>query len=651
MIVRFITSNHRRASGNSCTIGNSRTIGNSCASMPTMASLLQGLWLMLVLYVSCCVADGPSVHRLDSHYQRCEPITIKICKDMRYNMTRMPNYVGQDNQMEAEARIQDFQPLLQTNCSGLLKFFLCSLYAPMCTELVGETLNIPACRSMCLQVKAKCEPILLSFSFEWPEMLACDKLPEKSDPRNNLCMAAPNTTEEVEIDASTLSGTKYENLEKNLDKLDPSNPWKKMIKEKQKSRTQPDTSTQPDHSCPQRFVRVDNIPKSNNTCAPLCNVDVLFRQEDKDFAQIWMLVWASVCCFSTLLTVTTFAVDTSRFKYPERPIIFLSVCYLIQTIAYMIRAGTGPDAVSCDISHDGRPFRILEGLESAWCIIIFLLLYYFGMASSVWWVVLTITWYLAAGRKWGQEAIEALSSYFHLAAWTIPAVKTIIILTMRRVDGDEVTGMCYVGNQDPVALTAFVLVPLILYLIAGFVFILAGFAAMFRIRNDLKQDGTNTNIRKLEKLMAKIGVFSILYTVPATCVIGCHFYERINFRKWQKQAMNSPCPADSPPSSTSPGHRCPLEQSIPTVEIYMLKLFMSLVIGITSGMWIWSGKTVASWKKFCSRSFTRRKSNNFNAEYHPAPVIMLKNSQPNVSKAPSHSGNGPTTTKVIASRV
>ncbi|KAK0041803.1 frizzled-9 [Biomphalaria pfeifferi] len=582
---------------------------------------------------------------------------------MRYNMTSMPNYVGQDNQIEAEARIQDFQPLVQTNCSRLLKFFLCSLYAPMCTELVDETLNIPACRSMCLQVKAKCEPILLSFNFKWPEMLACDKLPEKSDPRNNLCMAAPNVTEEPEQESGHVSGPRLEVLEKDLDKLDintMNKDWK-YLKDKYKNQTpQPAMTTDKPREgeqgashnpCPQRYVYIDNIPKSNMTCAPSCKVDVLFRQEDKDFAQIWMIVWASLCCLSTLLTVTTFAVDTSRFKYPERPIIFLSVCYLIQTFAYIIRIATGPESVSCDVTQEGKSFRILEGLESTWCIIVFLLLYFFGMASAVWWVVLTITWFLAAGRKWGQEAIEALSSYFHLAAWAIPAVKTIIILTMRRVDGDELTGLCYVGNQDPDALTDFIIVPLIIYLIAGFVFIVAGFAAMFRIRNGLKQDGGNTNIRKLEKLMAKIGVFSVLYTVPASCVIGCHFYERINFKKWQQQAKSMPCALDSQVMSSPKGHHdCPLEHSIPTLELYMLKLFMSLAIGITSGMWIWSGKTVSSWKAFCSRKFFRRKSNNFNADYHPAPVILLKNGQPHVAKHGSHSGSH-VTTKVIASRV
>ncbi len=52
------------------------------------------------------------------------------------------------------------------------------------------------------------------------------------------------------------------------------------------------------------------------------------------------------------------------------------------------------------------------------------------MASSIWWVVLTLTWFLAAGLKWGHEAIESNSQYFHLAAWAVPTIKTIAILAM-----------------------------------------------------------------------------------------------------------------------------------------------------------------------------------------------------------------------------
>ena len=82
-------------------------------------------------------------------------------------------------------------------------------------------------------------------------------------------------------------------------------------------------------------------------------------------------------------------------------------------------------------------------------------------------MILTLTWFLAAGLKWGHEAIEMHSSYFHIAAWAIPAVKTIVILIMRLVDADDLTGLCYVGNLQQEALTGFVVAPLATYLLIG----------------------------------------------------------------------------------------------------------------------------------------------------------------------------------------
>jgi frizzled protein 9/10 len=529
---------------------------------------------------------------------------------MKYNMTRMPNLIGHKNQKEAAVTINEFMPLVQIGCSRLLKFFLCSLYAPMCTEQVDDTLVIPVCRSMCLEVKSNCEPVLIKFNFHWPSMLDCGNLPERNDPRQ-LCMEAPSD----EQGSGHGPGD-----DTNLDPY--SSEWWKLLEIlRGKVNSYPYPDFRPDkptikpwythepNECPDRFTRVDkSLGNTNESCAPKCNVDVIFRKDDKKFAEIWMTVWATLCFVATIITVLTFLIDTSRFKYPERPIIFLSMCYAIYSAAFLLRAATGPNAISCDKARNGEEFLIQEGLESTWCIIVFLLLYFFGMASSLWWVVLTFTWFLAAARKWGQEAIESLSSYFHLAAWAVPAIKTIVILTMRRVDGDELTGLCYVGNQDPDAMAGFVLGPLFAYLILGTVFVLAGFCALFRIRKNLKSEGTN--IRKLEKLMAKIGVFSVLYTLPAVCVVGCYFYKYLHLTYWESLAMMYDCRARG--KNVDP---CSLEESIPKVEVFMLQIFMSLVVGITSGMWIWSSKTVDSWRNFCHRSFTRRKSNV--PTYHP----------------------------------
>lgn len=593
--------------------------------------------LSLILALNCGLVPGVR-GQISHRHARCERITIPMCMDMRYNLTRMPNLIGHTNQKDAAIQVHEFTPLVQFGCSRLLRFFLCSQFAPMCTEMGDETLIIPVCRSMCLEVKSKCAPILTKFSFEWPPMLDCSKLPQKDDPKpNNLCMEAPNMTDDPQItDGAGIFDKEKDpadwiNILTKIKVSKPSIGTKRKVGSLDSNKNFPKVPME--KTCPDRFVRVDT-GADNSTCAARCNVDVMFRQADKKFAEYWTVGWASLCCLSTVFTVLTFVIDTSRFKYPERPIIFLSMCYAIYSFAFFIRAITGPNAISCDRTIDGTEFIIQEGLDSTWCIIVFLIMYFFGMASQLWWVILTLTWFLAAGRKWGQEAIETLSSYFHMAAWAIPSIKTIIILTMRKVDGDELTGLCYVGNQDIKALTGFVLAPLIVYLLLGTLFILSGFVSLFRIRNNLKQDGTN--IRKLEKLMAKIGIFSVLYTVPATCVIGCYFYERVNYDVWLTASKLLSCGR-----TEEGGTDCGLTQSIPQVEVYMLKIFMSLVVGITSGMWVWSSKTLNSWKTFFSNRFTRRKSNlggSGNIGYHPAPVIVMKSHHgPKVSSKSSGS--------------
>nr|CAD7461960.1 unnamed protein product [Timema tahoe] len=111
-------------------------------------------------------------------------------------------------------------------------------------------------------------------------------------------------------------------------------------------------------------------------------------------------------------------------------------------IAYVIGFAAG-DSISCnepfppplDLPRLPMVSTIAQGTKQNWCTILFMVLYFFSMASSIWWVVLTLTWFLAAGLKWGHEAIEANSQYFHLAAWAVPAIKTITILAMGKIEG------------------------------------------------------------------------------------------------------------------------------------------------------------------------------------------------------------------------
>ncbi|XP_055056888.2 frizzled-9 [Misgurnus anguillicaudatus] len=546
---------------------------------PNIVTMVNCIKIVILLFLFAIAGNTLEIGGYDIEHGRpakCEPITIPMCQGIGYNMTRMPNFLKYESQEEAGIKLNEFASLVAYGCDVHLRFFLCSLYVPMCADQVSAT--IPACRPMCEQARQRCSPIMKQFSFGWPDSLDCSKLPTNNDP-NALCIEAPENDTQPET--------------KKGEGMLPVPPRSK----------QPTAgsghSSSSSRSC-DNSEKFQYVEKSES-CAPRCSstVDVYWSRQDKDFAFIWMVVWSTLCFISTAFTVLTFLLDPQRFQYPERPIIFLSMCYNVYSVAFIIRSVSGAENIACD-RENGELYIIQEGLESTGCTIVFLILYYFGMASSIWWVILTLTWFLAAGRKWGHEAIEAHSSYFHMAAWGIPAVKTIVILTMRKVAGDELTGLCYVGSMDTNALTGFVLIPLSCYLIVGTSFILTGFVALFHIRKIMKTGGTNTE--KLEKLMVKIGVFSILYTVPATIVIICYFYERLNMEYWKFQALESKC-------TSFPGRRsedCSLDSSVPTVAVFMLKIFMSLVVGITSGVWVWSSKTLQTWQGLCNRRMATR---------------------------------------------
>lgn len=121
------------------------------------------------------------------HHNRCEPITISICKNIPYNMTIMPNLIGHTKQEEAGLEVHQFAPLVKIGCSDDLQLFLCSLYVPVCTILERP---IPPCRSLCESARV-CEKLMKTYNFNWPENLECSKFPVHGG--EDLCVAE-NTT-------------------------------------------------------------------------------------------------------------------------------------------------------------------------------------------------------------------------------------------------------------------------------------------------------------------------------------------------------------------------------------------------------------------------------------------------------------------------
>lgn len=489
----------------------------------------------------------------------CEEVTIPMCQNVGYNLTYMPNMFNHGTQAEAALEVHQFWPLVEIKCSPDLRFFLCSMYAPVCDRQYMQ--ELPPCKTLCERARKGCAPLMRQYGFRWPERMDCSSFPEMGD-ENKLCMDR-NITEDGE-------GTSEKDV---LDSR--AKPSKPTLSANCCTCRPPFVSTVSHRHSAGKVISIGGVSQ----CGLACN-RTYFSTDQDSFSSFWIGLWAVLCFLSTAITVATFLVDMQRFKYPERPIIFLSACYLMVSLGYIIRFIAGFEKVACD--SNGLMRYQTSGPAS--CTIVFLLIYFFSMASSLWWVILAFTWFLAAGMKWSNEAITNYAQYYHVVAWLIPAVQSITVLALSTIDGDPVSGICFVGTQNLQSLLVFVIIPLVVFLVFGTSFLISGFYSLIRIRKILRKHG-GTKTDKLEKLMIRIGVFSVLYTVPATICVACHFYEFVNRGKWEKSVTCSEC------------H----EQVKPDHSVFIIKYFMALVVGITSGFWIWSGKTIESWRKFYIR--------------------------------------------------
>ncbi|KAB5587184.1 hypothetical protein PHYPO_G00010000 [Pangasianodon hypophthalmus] len=541
-----------------------------------MERYLSGIYLLLLALLTLRRSSGATAKELS-----CQEIAVPLCKGIGYNYTYMPNQFNHDTQDEAGLEVHQFWPLVEIQCSADLRFFLCSMYTPICLEDYKKPL--PPCRSVCERARAGCAPLMRQYGFPWPDRMRCELLPVQGNP-DTLCMDYNRT------DATTAAPV----LPKPTGYPGRAHGGGRGASGGHAKRKPAPQPCEAGCQCRAPMVRVSserhplyNRVKTGRTpnCAMPCH-NPFFTPDERAFTAFWIGLWSVLCFVSTFATVATFLIDMERFKYPERPIIFLSACYMFVSVGYIVRLIAGHERVACSREHDVEHVHY-ETTGPALCTVVFLLIYFFGMASSIWWVILSLTWFLAAGMKWGNEAIASYSQYFHLAAWLIPSMKSIAVLALSSVDGDPVAGICYVGNQNLDNLRGFVLAPLLIYLCIGAMFLLAGFVSLFRIRSVIKQGGTKTD--KLEKLMIRIGVFTVLYTVPAAVIVACYFYEQHNRQRWET-AHNCACALDRERDAERPDY-----------AVFMLKYFMCLAVGITSGVWVWSGKTVESWRALCAR--------------------------------------------------
>ncbi|MEE6463367.1 hypothetical protein FKM82_005883 [Ascaphus truei] len=487
----------------------------------------------------------------------CEPITVPRCMGMSYNMTFFPNLMEHYDQDSAALRMEPFLPLLNLHCSPDVHTFLCRAFVPACTEPIHVTLP---CRSLCERVYSDCKQLIDTFGITWPQELDCDRL------------------EDCERTRAIASG----------EILDPGGTHNPPEKFNRNYGFWCPSHLKTSHGTAYKFLGVDQ-------CAPPCP-NMYFTKEDLDFAKNFIGIISIICLCATLFTFLTFLIDVKRFRYPERPIIFYSVCYSIVSLMYFIGFIMG-NTVSCSEANENVAAgdTVVLGSQNKACTVIFMLLYFCTMAGTIWWVMLTITWYLAAGQKWSCEAIEQKSMWFHTVAWGIPGILTVILLAMNKVEGDNISGVCFVGLYDQDVSTYFFLVPLCLCVFIGLSLLLAGIISLNNVRQVIQHDERNQE--KLKKFMIRIGVFSGTYLVPLVILLGCCVYEQASRTTWEMTWVSDHCQEYHIP--------CPHQVrklARPDLSLFLTKYVMTLIVGISSIFWVGSKKTCSEWVNFFNRN-------------------------------------------------
>ncbi|RZF41317.1 hypothetical protein LSTR_LSTR000031 [Laodelphax striatellus] len=463
------------------------------------------VWLVvLVLAAAAAVA-----------VEGCEVVRVEMCRGLGYNMTGMPNLAGHELQADADFTLQTFAPLVQYGCSARLHLLLCAVYVPMCTDKVAAPIG--PCRPLCESVRARCLPVLQGFGFPWPAALDCARFPPDNDHRH-MCMQGPPEPGAAAIPPA--AGPR------------PLPP--------------PPPPSPPFH----RPCNASDAP------APL------FTADQQHTASSWLALCALLATACPLLGLLAHLAAPAPSPPPPALLLHLAVCYAGAGLGWSARLLIGPASASASAAAFCHNRLLAHDLPAGHgCVLVFLLLYYFNNAASVWWVMTVLCWFLQTGLGWTPARIHNYSTFFHITAWVLPAVKTVLIVFMRRIDADELTGTCYVGNQDSTSLIGFVVVPQLACLMLVGSMLILGF--LTSIGHSSRKGGCGGGS----------AVLALLYVACNGCVVATYFYELWNRHDWM---------LDLPPSPQSPrANLC----------IFLFRMSMPAVLGVVVGLCVCFSKS------------------------------------------------------------
>eukprot|EP00092_Neocalanus_flemingeri_P027713 GFUD01030083.1.p1 GENE.GFUD01030083.1~~GFUD01030083.1.p1 ORF type:complete len:1052 (+),score=290.32 GFUD01030083.1:52-3156(+) len=334
-------------------------------------------------------------------------------------------------------------------------------------------------------------------------------------------------------------------------------------------------------------------------CGLKCQPPLLSTQE-YNRVHSFIAVGATLSLLCSLFAVFTFAVDwKGGSRYPAVAIFYLNVCLALVNIGWLAQflGNSAREDIVCRKDGVGRHQEPGQG-ENLSCVAVFILVYYFSIAASVWLVVVSYSWFItftwASQPNKVKEVLTSRAAYFHLVAWSIPLVLTVVILALNKVDGDAVSGICFVGYDSLADRGVFVLLPHCVAL---------GVAAFFTMRSvrvlgdiiwgvgrEVLPDKAGGKVRRT---VCRILVFSVLVVLCVVVALVCHFYRFSRKEVWEV-ALKELVLCNLRQQLKDGLQECNLS-SKPSLTMLELELLCMFGAGILCSSWVWTRSSLNSW--------------------------------------------------------
>uniref|UniRef100_A0A8C6HX30 Protein smoothened n=1 Tax=Mus spicilegus TaxID=10103 RepID=A0A8C6HX30_MUSSI len=478
----------------------------------------------------------------------CEPLRYNVClgSALPYGATTTLLAGDSDSQEEAHGKLVLWSGLRNApRCWAVIQPLLCAVYMPKCEN---DRVELPS-RTLCQATRGPCA--IVERERGWPDFLRCtpDHFPE----------GCPNEVQNIKFNSSG--------------------------------------------QCEAPLVRTDN-PKSWYEDVEGCGIQCqnpLFTEAEHQDMHSYIAAFGAVTGLCTLFTLATFVADwRNSNRYPAVILFYVNACFFVGSIGWLAQFMDGARREIVCRADGTMRFGEPTSSETLSCVIIFVIVYYALMAGVVWFVVLTYAWHTsfkALGTTY--QPLSGKTSYFHLLTWSLPFVLTVAILAVAQVDGDSVSGICFVGYKNYRYRAGFVLAPIGLVLIVGGYFLIRGVMTLFSIKSNHPGLLSEKAASKINETMLRLGIFGFLAFGFVLITFSCHFYDFFNQAEWERSFRDYVlCQANVTIGlpTKKPIPDCEIKNR-PSLLVEKINLFAMFGTGIAMSTWVWTKATLLIWRR------------------------------------------------------